>query len=133
MTRFNCEKCDFHGDHKGKFEDHKRSKKHKMNYNIDDTDEEYKHNCLPCNYHTHNGGHFRRHCLSDKHKINTKNNTDNKEISYDFNCENCNFHTNFEYKFDEHVESEKHNIVNIVEEIDIKIIVKMKQKKIKTI
>jgi hypothetical protein len=109
IYKYNCEKCDFHGNHKHKFEMHCLSNKHKENHDIDDEDEEHKYNCISCDYHTHTKSHFTRHCNTDKHFTNVKIKKNDK-IEYKFNCDNCDFHTNYQYKYDEHCKTKEHGI-----------------------
>ena len=86
--KFNCEKCNYHTNTNSYYSIHKKSKKHKKNYEVELKIEENKrtskkYHCEYCDYYTDCRSGYSIHKRTKKHK---KNIEENKKI---YNCEEC--------------------------------------------
>ena len=105
IWKFNCEKCDYHTNNNSYYCNHKKTKKHKKNYEVELILEENKrtskkYHCEYCNYYTNNKSSNSQHKKSKKHQ---KNIEEKKKI---YNCEDkkCNYGTNNQSEFLKHYE-----------------------------
>jgi hypothetical protein len=104
--KYNCEKCNYHSNRKDGFLQHKRTKKHKKNHELElelnqNTKNNKKYHCEYCNYHTNNKVGLYQHKRTKKHKKNVEENT------LIYNCEICNYGTNNQTEFITH-HNDKH-------------------------
>ena len=100
---FNCEKCNYHTNTERYFKQHKKSKKHKRNYENEEKvcnkeDKNKKYHCIFCDYYTNSSSSYSQHKNRKKHK----RNKEKKEKEHKYKCSKCDFMTNDDDLYYEH-------------------------------
>jgi hypothetical protein len=113
--KYNCEKCEYHTNINANFSKHKRTKKHRRNYEEEIKNEEIenkkkKYHCTFCDYYTNSQPSFSKHKKSKKHK----KNKEKEEKNFNYKCEKCPYMTNcnmeyFNHIAENHINKEKLN------------------------
>ena len=116
MSKFNCDKCDFHTDHKTMWSRHISTELHKTGQKKSRSDKKRPDKCPQCDYTSN------RNLNIVQHILNTHATKEERKAKFKYYCEICDFGTFTKRFYDSHIKSQKH--VNFTAFIKDKIYIK---------
>lgn len=102
MSKFNCDKCDFHTNYQSLWTRHISTQLHKTGTKKTRSDKKCPDKCPHCDYTS------TRNLNIVQHTLNTHATKEERKQKFKYYCEICDFGTFTKRFYDSHVKSQKH-------------------------